>query len=404
MGFRFRKSIKIAPGVKLNLGLGGASVSLGGRGASVTIGKRGTYANVGLPGTGLSYRTRIGGGGSRAAGDRDDDRPIHVNQSAGPDPVAVQQLEQQAIAAALVTAIHAQTPAPATMRPVLNDAIFADPEPSPPSAPVMPAEPQRGGGGVVGSVLGSLKGLFDGQSAEERARSEEKAFQQRLIQWERERTRLTTEYQAALSRWRPENEQWLARKAAFDSSQAARKAQFARELRLDAGFQEDVLAGAFEALSWPYETQISWEVAVERTGNVVSLDIDLPEIEMLNTAQLTMGRSGIRATDKTQKQLREEYAAHIHGVLFRAIGVVFAVLPDTAKVVASGYSQRPSRATGFVEDEYLLSVVVENHAWSRINFDALDAINPIDALGMFAIQRNMTTTGIFKAITPHSPR
>lgn len=399
MGFRFRKSIKIAPGIKVNLGLGGASLSLGGRGASVTIGKRGTYANVGLPGTGLSYRTRIGGGQPRAAADRDDDRPIHVNQNAGHDPAALQRLEQQAIADALVTAIHAQTPAPGTLRPILTDAVFAEPEPTPPSAPVMPAEPQRGGG-VVSSVLGSLKGLFDGQSAEERARSEEKAFQQRLIQWERERARLTTEYQATLSRWRPDHEAWVNRKNAFDSTQAARKAQFERELRLDAAFQEDVLEGAFEALSWPYETQISWEVAVERSGNVVSLDIDLPEIEMLSTAQLAMGRSGLRETSKTQKQLREEYAAHIHGVVFRAIGVVFAVLPETAQVLAAGYSQRASKATGFVEDEYLLSVLVERQAWSRINFDALEGVSPVDALGMFQIQRSMTTTGIFKAITP----
>ncbi|HEU0302513.1 MAG TPA: DUF4236 domain-containing protein [Longimicrobium sp.] len=61
---RFRKSIRIAPGVRLNLSRSGISTTLGGRGASVNIGKRGTRATVGIPGTGISWSTRVGGGGA----------------------------------------------------------------------------------------------------------------------------------------------------------------------------------------------------------------------------------------------------------------------------------------------------------------------------------------------------
>lgn len=62
MGLRFNRSIRLFPGVRLNLGLGGASLSVGAPGASVNIGKRGVYGNVGIPGTGLSYRQRLDGG------------------------------------------------------------------------------------------------------------------------------------------------------------------------------------------------------------------------------------------------------------------------------------------------------------------------------------------------------
>jgi len=55
MGFRFRRSIKILPGVRLNFGKRGISTSIGIRGAHVTIGKTGTRTTVGLPGSGLSY-------------------------------------------------------------------------------------------------------------------------------------------------------------------------------------------------------------------------------------------------------------------------------------------------------------------------------------------------------------
>ncbi|WP_313461684.1 DUF4236 domain-containing protein [Pseudomonas nitroreducens] len=62
MGFRFRKSIKVAPGIKLNISKGGVSTTVGKRGASVNVGKKGVHTNAGIPGTGLSYRTKISGG------------------------------------------------------------------------------------------------------------------------------------------------------------------------------------------------------------------------------------------------------------------------------------------------------------------------------------------------------
>ena len=56
MGFRFRKSIKILPGLKINLTHKGiSSASIGKPGASLNIGKKGTRTSVGIPGTGLSY-------------------------------------------------------------------------------------------------------------------------------------------------------------------------------------------------------------------------------------------------------------------------------------------------------------------------------------------------------------
>jgi hypothetical protein len=60
MGFRFRKSIKLAPGIRLNLSKSGISTSIGPRGATVNVGsKRGPRVTVGVPGTGLSYSQRI---------------------------------------------------------------------------------------------------------------------------------------------------------------------------------------------------------------------------------------------------------------------------------------------------------------------------------------------------------
>lgn len=57
MGFRFRRSVRIIPGVRLNISKSGLSTSIGGHGATLNVSKKGTRATVGLPGTGLSYRT-----------------------------------------------------------------------------------------------------------------------------------------------------------------------------------------------------------------------------------------------------------------------------------------------------------------------------------------------------------
>lgn len=60
MGLRLRKSIKIMPGLKINLSKSGASLTVGKAGACVNVSKRGTRTTVGLPGTGISYSAQVG--------------------------------------------------------------------------------------------------------------------------------------------------------------------------------------------------------------------------------------------------------------------------------------------------------------------------------------------------------
>lgn len=56
MALRFRKSFKIAPGVKLNLNKKSTSITFGTRGAHYTINSKGKRTkSIGIPGTGISY-------------------------------------------------------------------------------------------------------------------------------------------------------------------------------------------------------------------------------------------------------------------------------------------------------------------------------------------------------------
>jgi hypothetical protein len=64
--FRFRRSFKIAPGIRWNLGKRSSSISFGEKGFHYTVGgPRGSRTTVGIPGTGLSY-TETSGSSSRS--------------------------------------------------------------------------------------------------------------------------------------------------------------------------------------------------------------------------------------------------------------------------------------------------------------------------------------------------
>jgi Protein of unknown function (DUF4236) len=59
MSWRFRKSFKVLPGLKMNLSCHGLSATIGASPLSVNFGPHGTYANVTIPGAGLSNRVRL---------------------------------------------------------------------------------------------------------------------------------------------------------------------------------------------------------------------------------------------------------------------------------------------------------------------------------------------------------
>jgi hypothetical protein len=60
MSLRFRKSVKLLPGVRLNISKSGISTSVGTKGATVNIKKgRKAKVTVGVPGAGISYTSSL---------------------------------------------------------------------------------------------------------------------------------------------------------------------------------------------------------------------------------------------------------------------------------------------------------------------------------------------------------
>jgi len=60
MGLRYRKRVKVAPGVHLNISKSGISTSVGKRGSTVNFSSKGTRVTTGIPGTGISHSQMVG--------------------------------------------------------------------------------------------------------------------------------------------------------------------------------------------------------------------------------------------------------------------------------------------------------------------------------------------------------
>ncbi len=60
MGWRFRKSFTVIPGLRLNLSKSGLSASIGGAPFTFNVGQRGVMGTASIPGTGISYRQHFG--------------------------------------------------------------------------------------------------------------------------------------------------------------------------------------------------------------------------------------------------------------------------------------------------------------------------------------------------------
>ena len=390
MPLRFRRSVKLAPGVRLNFSGSGLSWTLGPRGASIGVGRNGTYLNSSIPGTGLSSRTRLSGGApaERAPGEgmvtlsasisvSDEDGTLSFD---GPDgqplsPRLVAEVKRQkgdairglitqccakvnAPIVALGT-IHHDTPDPRAAR--YRAKRFTDERPT--QTPPKPI-------GFLDRIL----------------------FR---------RARIEEENAAADDRYRGDMEDWDAAKRRFEGQELARKLFLERQVLTDVAAMDKHLEATLLAIDWPRETLVSYDLSTD--GTSAALDVDLPEIEDMpnRTAVVPAREFKLAVKPMTTTAVQRLYMEHVHAIGVRILGEVFAALPTVTTATLSAYSQRTNKATGQVLDEYLYSVRVAREQWLGINFANWQAVDVVEALAAFDLRRTMSKTGVFKSIQPH---
>lgn len=94
MGLRFRKSVTLCKGVKLNFGKTGMSVSIGGKGYHKTINTKGQVTtSVGIPGSGIYYTDTKRLGGNRQANTQRNIQNQYYNQNTIRESQPIQEYE-----------------------------------------------------------------------------------------------------------------------------------------------------------------------------------------------------------------------------------------------------------------------------------------------------------------------
>jgi ammonia channel protein AmtB len=131
---------------------------------------------------------------------------------------------------------------------------------------------------------------------------------------------------------------------------------------------------------------------------VLDIDIDLPEIEDLPDSKASILKSGkISVKNKTQTELKSEYANCVCGLAFYFSGYFFNISPKISTIIVSGYTQRVEKKTGQTNDEYIFSIKIDRTTIERLNFQTID---PIVSFKLFEHQLSLKANFEMKTITP----
>jgi hypothetical protein len=360
---RFRKSIKIFPGVKINIGKTGfTSVSVGKPGATVNVSGKGSFLTVGLPGTGLSHRMRLSGGQPGARGSRS-------ARFIGPlDGQAVNEAEYRR--QAYLFALNLQ-------RRILP--LSADPEEA--SRRFMPARPHLriwpillGAFSVLALATLSWRGA--GQSG---------LMTVAIL------TLLVSGVCALTDVWR--RRRW--RRAAGRVRELVESAARGHGAAVEA-----VFARIVEETFGPQA--VGGAVLASPDGSAVSFELNLPSLEELaaSVPASRFSKAGIRADRKKEQALREDYQLIAHSTLMFATGEAFRLFPTVRRVIASGWALQSDPATGRTDRGCLVSVVFERGIWGSMN---PAGANPVDFTGNFPVRRDIAPDGALRPIQPFPP-
>lgn len=430
MGMRFRKSVKICKGVKVNISKSGASLSLGGRGHSVNVSSRGVKGTVGLPGTGVSYSTMLSSGSNKTKQAAVTNAPtgsftVQMNDKGH---IAIfnrdgSQITDQAIlrkikSTAQFQALKAQLELSRQQKMTeLVDNSRCENEKfiniHKLSAQVLPAveaikriaemEPQQYEREAFATCIPDMEAISKQVQKEAEAISTGNIFTlgKRRRQYVEEQVPLR--YQSAMQQWEKEKQKFENEQ---DVIQTQQNEVFRRMHEETIGYLQQLYAGQSDLIcneidSWisdctlPVEINVNYDWQSE-TGTVL-LDVNLPGIETLPTTEIIRLESGnIKERKKTQAEIREQYTMVTFGLAVFITSHIFSISPAIKRVLISGFALRRDK-NGEAHDDYIYSIRFHRKTFEH---GKQKYSNPRDFCMSAENRCNQTSTGLFKAIVP----
>ena len=439
MGLRYRKSVKICKGVRVNFSKSGVSYSFGGKGASLNVGKRGARATVGIPGTGLSYSKSVSN--AHRSSNRpssystksqetivsteiklylDDDGKMTYRYADGreiTDPSFIRKiratpqfkaelarmeaerrceltrnLEETHKSAEEFLNLHWLAPKVSSQEDFVNLLNSLTPQkyvrrefsrPKPTSEQIMQGLAIEAKTAVKTKMFWKKKSL-QREYIEAHLPERLAHYQQR---WETDRLEFESN---ELEHEKQQNEVFLRE---YEAS----KQNILSKINGEEDFINQTIEEWIEECSLPVEININYSYS--QSENLLCIDLDLPEIEDIPDSELVQLASGnLKEKKKTQQKLRQEYATLIFGLSIFVAANLMNLSPAIRKVILSGYTQRRD-SSGNLNDDYILSVKFIRDVFEQSSFGE---INPIDFCMQFENRCKITSTMLFKAIEPYS--
>jgi hypothetical protein len=426
MAFRFRRSIKLMPGFRLNFSNSGLSLSVGTRGAWVTFGKKGTRTTVGVPGTGLSYshlephhRSHHKAGPATPAptlaapvpesppvapvefevtfscdefgqlkGVFENGTPVgyHVLRKAIEQRrPALMALLRRSLAASQAPLMLGPThPAPLYSEPPVYTSVARPlqlpPEPTHPALPPYPHRPLR-------------MWLHPSQWKDARAAVDA------------ERMRLIHDYTALKTRWSEYVS--AARKKAADEDEASRQRLISewsgRRSRIETGSDSqavtDSLRGQISAQDWAKHLQIRYAVSADSQRAELLVDVPTKEIFSVfcpRVGVIDENAMCIHYQPVTDDELKLRYGNYVIVSMLNVAAAALAAGPSVQQVIITTITDVFTPGVGD-RKQPLLSTIFEREEWTD---DWKFPHSPLHELRRFPTRFNLSVDWDFAEITP----
>ena len=441
MGMRFRKSVKITKGVKVNFSKSGASLSLGGRGHSVNLSGRGTRTTIGIPGTGLSYSTKVSNHNKSKTSNYRGESSKSRSTSGGSlstqfqlkmsfdgkveiqDNRGIAITDQSLIRKIKSTDVYKETVQNLEIerQEKLEELYNESKAENDKFVEIYKLSPQVDRLEQYLKTISNLRPeVYKRKQYEVPCPTEEVVRE--LLQQEAKETvvgslfkvgKLRKEYVESniQSRLNTTIANWIQQKETFEKEESVNERieneRYNTQFYANKQYMNDLIQGENYAVSEAVESWISsCELPVEikvdyewyRDSNTMYLDVDLPEIEDLPESEMVRLASGnLKEKKKTQAKLKQEYVNLVFGLAIFISSNIFNVSPAIHNIVISGYTQRRDK-TGTINDEYIYSI-----RFTRSIFENsfLSNVDPKLFCMRFENRSNVTSSMLMKKIEPY---
>jgi len=448
MVWSYKKRIKIAPGISINLSKSGISTSIGPRGAKVTVGPKGTYLSTGIPGTGIYSRQKIGASSSsskpsytaglldtgssasrsRSSYSEDYGVNMHMNRKGNltfsftdslgypiTDDATIQRLirktkslpyykdklaevtrmtyEEVNADTEAFTELYKKTPALKTESEVnmaltrINQKHYS-PLVFTEEAPDK-AEIQRQ---LTVEAEEKIRHFFWWKNKPERAKYVEEntpiVYDQKLTEWERRRDDFNAEQEREKKFKDAEYlHEYLEEKKPLEAYLSRNVDEILDALKAESkSINEDI----------PGDSGMAFYLDFQYGALYVSLD--LPEVEEIpNDKAVYLPSGNVSFKQKTMKEIQLDYVKCVCGLAFYVAGRLFNVNSAIDYIQINAFTQRINKASGVVDDDYVYSVFFDREAFSLLGMQYID---PLEAMREFPSRIKASVTGVLSTILP----